>query len=178
MGFFSNNKQNGETHKETTSVVETPLPSTNVIKEEIVINQINNQVANTNNMQNATIISAGSKLEGTLQLEGELIIDGTVKGSINSKGKVTVGTNGKVEGDINCADAEINGHVNGKINVKEMCFLKSNAKIDGDIITNKLVIENGVQFNGKCNMGALANNTPKAATTLTNNGVVNTTVTA
>jgi cytoskeletal protein CcmA (bactofilin family) len=30
--------------------------------------------------------------------------------------------------------------------------LKPSAKIDGDIVTNKMVIESGAQFNGRCTM--------------------------
>jgi cytoskeletal protein CcmA (bactofilin family) len=30
--------------------------------------------------------------------------------------------------------------------------LKPTAKIDGDIVTNKMVIESGAQFNGRCTM--------------------------
>jgi cytoskeletal protein CcmA (bactofilin family) len=115
------------------------------------------RMSNTN-----TTIGAGSIIEGQLKIEGEIFIEGTVKGTITSKSKVVLGASGKIEGDINCLEAEISGTVKGKINVKEILHLKANAAVDGDIITGKLVMESGVKFNGKCSMGAAVNVAPSS----------------
>jgi cytoskeletal protein CcmA (bactofilin family) len=105
-----------------------------------------------------TVISEGTILDGQLRVDGDLRIEGIIKGTVSSKGKVTMLKSGRVEGDIICQHAEISGHVTGKLKITEVLMLKANALIEGDIHTGKLVIENGVKFNGNCVMG-----TPTAA---------------
>jgi cytoskeletal protein CcmA (bactofilin family) len=100
-----------------------------------------------------TVISEGTLLEGQLRVDGDLRIEGLIKGTVSSKGKVTMLKSGRVDGDIICQHAEISGHVTGKLKITEVLMLKANALIEGDIHTGKLVIENGVKFNGNCVMG-------------------------
>jgi cytoskeletal protein CcmA (bactofilin family) len=59
---------------------------------------------------------------------------------------------GAVEGDIVATDAEIAGQVQGEIHVEERLVLKSTARVDGKIDTDRLVIEEGAQFTGECEM--------------------------
>ena len=100
-----------------------------------------------------TTISEGTVLDGQIKIEGDIKIEGTVKGTVTSKGKVIISGSGKVDGDIICQSAEIGGVVGGKLKIADILVLKGNATIDGDINTGKLVIENGVKFNGNCTMG-------------------------
>lgn len=100
------------------------------------------------------IISNGTVIEGEIKSNGDIRIDGTIRGSVTSKSKVVIGATGAVEGDVHCQNADISGAVKGKTNVAEMLFLKSHARINGDIHTGKLVVEVGASFTGNCNMGA------------------------
>ena len=101
------------------------------------------------------LIGIGTTIAGDVTSSGDIRVDGTLKGSINTKGKVVVGSTGIVEGDINCQNADISGELKAKINVSELLSLKATAKLDGDIITNKLAIEPGATFSGSCSMGAV-----------------------
>lgn len=103
-----------------------------------------------------TVISEGTILEGQLRVDGDLRVEGLVKGTVTSKGKVTMLKTGRVDGDILCQHAEISGLVNGKLKVQDVLMLKAGALVEGDIHTGKLVIENGVKFNGNCVMGSPA----------------------
>lgn len=116
-----------------------------------------NEMSKTNEPVNGSInlIGNGTVIEGEINSAGDVRIDGTVKGSITSKAKAVIGTTGKVEGDINCQNADISGTIKGKIIVSELLFLKSTAKITGDMITKKLVVEAGAAFTGSCNMGGI-----------------------
>ena len=78
--------------------------------------------------------------------------DGTIEGNINSKGKVVVGPNGTVNGEIHCVNCEIHGTITGKIVVKELLSLKETSKIHGEIKSGKLSIEPGAVFSGNCMM--------------------------
>ena len=54
-------------------------------------------------------IAAGTVIEGNISSSKGIRIDGKVLGSINCQGKVVVGKNGVVEGNITCTNAEIEG---------------------------------------------------------------------
>jgi len=99
------------------------------------------------------IISIGTKITGDIETDGDFRIDGNIEGNVNSKGKVVVGNNGFVKGEIICNNAEISGSISGKVNVSELLSLKSSSKVNGDIKTGKLSIEPGAVFTGTCAMG-------------------------
>ncbi len=98
-----------------------------------------------------TIVN-GTSIEGTINTVGNIRFDGTIRGKIESKGKVVIGTTGLVNGDIICMNADISGKVNGNIKCTEMVALKAGSQMTGDILTGKLSIEPGAIFSGKCNM--------------------------
>jgi cytoskeletal protein CcmA (bactofilin family) len=115
------------------------------------------------NPNNLNIINAATTILGDLNSEGDMRIDGTVKGYISSKARLVLGTTCRIEGDIKAANLELSGEVNGNIYVTELLIVKATAKINGDIVSNKLIIEAGAEFNGKCNMKE-AHNTLKKIT--------------
>lgn len=99
-----------------------------------------------------TIIGKGSVIEGTLEVEGEIRIDGTVKGKISSTESLTIGNGGIVEADLNTKVAVIGGNVIGNVFALEKIELQSKAVVEGDITTKNLVVEEGAILHGKCNM--------------------------
>jgi len=100
-------------------------------------------------------IAKGTIIRGDIETEGVLRIDGTLIGNILSKGKVVIGSTGKVEGEVICQTANIMGHMSGQIRVEELLALQSSAKLHGDVVTGKLSIEPGAEFNATCKMGAV-----------------------
>ena len=101
------------------------------------------------------MIGVGTTITGDVNSNGDLRIDGTLKGSVATEGKVVLGKNGVIEGDVVCNNADIAGEIKAKITVSQLLTLKSTAKLKGDIITNKLSIEPGAVFSGSCSMGAV-----------------------
>ena len=99
-----------------------------------------------------TIIGKGSVIEGTLEVEGEIRIEGTVKGKISSTESLTLGNGGVIEADLNTKVAVIGGNVTGNVFASEKIELQSKAVVEGEITTKNLVVEEGAIFHGKCNM--------------------------
>jgi cytoskeletal protein CcmA (bactofilin family) len=99
------------------------------------------------------IIGAGTMVEGVINCDGDIRIEGHVKGTVKSKAKIVIGNSGSVEGDLFCENADISGKIFGSVEVTEMVFLKSTAYLEGDITTTKFVVEAGAKFNGNCRMG-------------------------
>lgn len=100
-------------------------------------------------------ILSGTTITGDIATEGNIRIDGVLKGSLVAKGKLVVGATGVIEGEINCQNADISGTVKAKVTVADSLTLKSTAKLSGDISTNKLSIEPGANFSGACSMGGI-----------------------
>ena len=98
------------------------------------------------------IVSAGTDIIGDIKLTGDIRIDGSLKGNLNTKGKVVIGPTGKISGEIVCKNSEISGIIEGKIIVGQLLVLKASSKILGDIEVSKLTIEPGAIFSGTCKM--------------------------
>jgi cytoskeletal protein CcmA (bactofilin family) len=114
-------------------------------------------MANYNNQSPERLnrIVEGTHIEGDIKSDSNIRIDGYLKGTITVKGRLVLGPTGKIDGNINCKNADLEGKLNGKIEVDELLSLKSTAKLQGEISTNKLSIEPGAIFSGNCKMGAV-----------------------
>jgi len=104
------------------------------------------------------LISNGTEISGDIKSGGDIRIDGSLTGNLNTKGKVVIGVTGRVNGEVICKNSEVSGCVEGKINVSQLLILKASSKILGDIATVKLSIEPGAKFSGNCKMSDSENN--------------------
>ena len=96
----------------------------------------------------------GTVVNGDLLTEGNIRIDGVIQGNLSIKGKLVLGLNGKVEGDIKCLNADIEGTIHGNIFVDGLLVLKDTAKVEGTITTHKIGVLEGAEFTGNCIMNA------------------------
>lgn len=101
------------------------------------------------------LIAAGTNINGDIETDGNIRVDGTLEGTLRSKGKVVLGESGKIEGEVYCANANVSGEVKGKITVTEVLTLKNTAKINGDVFPGKLEVEAGAIITGTCSMGGV-----------------------
>ena len=120
--------------------------------------------------EETTIISRGVKIEGKITTEGNIRVDGDIKGDIISQNNVTVGESGHVNGQINANMITIGGKVIGTVTAKEKLALESKGDLKGDILTKILMVEAGAKFEGNSKMGDSRNipeikETNKAGTT-------------
>lgn len=112
----------------------------------------NNTMNNESPARN--IIGNGTVIKGEIESNGDIRIDGKVLGTLRSTGKIVLGQNGIIEGDIFCKQADFSGHVKGKIIVDELTSMKSTSYVEGELTTKQLYIEIGAKFIGKCDMGS------------------------
>jgi len=104
------------------------------------------------------LIGNGTSITGDIKSNGDVRIDGVLKGNLTITGKLVVGPSGNIEGNITCQNADVSGEIHGKITVKELLILKSTAKLLGDFVTERIVIENGALFTGYSSMGNIVKN--------------------
>jgi len=103
-------------------------------------------------MPTINILGPGAVVKGEIQVNGDFRIDGTLEGTIQCKGKIVVGPTGKIDGEIQCQNADFSGEVKATVKVSELLTLKETARFSGDITTGKLAIEPGAKFSGTCSM--------------------------
>ena len=112
-----------------------------------------------------SIIGEGCAVKGTIDVrEGTLRIDGDFEGSVVCPGTLVVGKGGKVKADIKVNSAIIGGKMTGNIDAKEKIELQAGSRLEGDIKTTRLVIDEGVFFEGSCKMspdGKMSYSAPK-----------------
>ena len=99
-----------------------------------------------------TIISSGVVFEGKMKCNGNIRVDGAIIGDIDAKGNITVGTNGKVKGEINAKDITIGGKVEGIVRAESKVILEAKSSLKGELITKILVIAAGALFDGTSKM--------------------------
>ncbi|WP_194976182.1 bactofilin family protein [Aquiflexum lacus] len=104
-------------------------------------------------MVNSTnVISKETKIVGDINAAGNIRIEGHLEGIVQSKTKIVIGDSAIIKGNLSSPDAEISGKVEGEVHCSGTLYLNKSAIVTGNITTQKLVVENGAVFNGKCQM--------------------------
>jgi cytoskeletal protein CcmA (bactofilin family) len=94
------------------------------------------------------VLSSGVSIKGSVKFSGELIIDGAVEGSIDSSGRLTIGKNAHINGEIRTGTVTVYGTVDGNITAVERCELHSGCTLRGDIEAPRLVVDEDATFLG------------------------------
>ena len=114
------------------------------------------------------LLGEGSEFEGKLNFEGVVRVDGTIKGEIASKYKLIIGEKALVEAEISVGTAIVSGTVKGNITASQRIELHAPAKVTGNLRTPTLVIDEGVTYDGSCQMsGASSGGREKPLSVLT-----------
>ena len=95
----------------------------------------------------------GSRVTGQLTFQGPARIDGSVEGEIQCHGKLTIGEEAEVRAKITGQIVIIKGRVEGNVTATERIELTAPARLYGNINTPRLIITEGVVFDGDCSMG-------------------------
>ena len=89
---------------------------------------------------NLTMITIGTIVKGIITIAGGLHLEGTLEGDIICKGKVVIGPQGKVKGNVNCDTAVLYGLLQGDIRAMNELYMKSGC-----------MVEPNAGFDGVCN---------------------------
>lgn len=100
-----------------------------------------------------TIIAKGAEVNGTMDVEGNIRVDGTVHGDVRATEGVEVGKSGRIVGSvIESKTAVIHGYVESHLIVSQHILLGGKSILVGDLKTKTLVIEEGAVFHGNSAM--------------------------
>ncbi|MDY6278118.1 MAG: polymer-forming cytoskeletal protein [Bacteroidales bacterium] len=82
----------------------------------------------------------------------DIRVDGSFEGKIISKGRVVVGENAVISGDIICDNVDFWGKMTGNLFVKDTLALKEGCSVKGNLNVKRLMVELGARFDGNCKM--------------------------
>jgi cytoskeletal protein CcmA (bactofilin family) len=98
-------------------------------------------------------IGGGIKIRGELRGEEDLVIQGTVEGSITfPKNHLTVDQSAVIAANVAVQDITVRGEVQGNTSASNRVEILADAKVAGDIRSPRLVMQDGAKFRGNVDM--------------------------
>jgi len=101
-----------------------------------------------------TFISQNITIEGTVTGSEPVLIEGSVKGTIDLGGELRVGTKARITAKVHAKNVTVEGRVDGDISADERVELVATAAVDGNIKAPKIVVAEGAKFRGSVDMGS------------------------
>lgn len=101
----------------------------------------------------ATVIAKGVKVDGDFGSDGDVVIDGEVKGNLSATGQLTVGSEAVIRADVKAGSAIVSGTIEGNLTADKRIDLKATARIKGDLVSEMLSVESGARIDGKLSIG-------------------------
>lgn len=95
----------------------------------------------------AALLAEGLRIEGGISGDGELHVDGAIRGDVRVT-RLTVSETGDIEGTVEAEIVECRGRIVGSLSAKQV-RLYGAAHVDGDITHEQLTIEAGAYFQGR-----------------------------
>ncbi len=103
--------------------------------------------------KNVSIIGPTLVFKGELSADEDLVIEGTIEGTIaHHKKNLTIGKKGRVTADIHASSVLIEGELNGDIHSDGLVSMAKGAMVIGNVYCTRIVMEDGARFNGKIEM--------------------------
>ena len=97
-------------------------------------------------------LGKGTEFKGVLSFEGTIRVDGRVEGEVLSKDTLIAGDEAHLQGEISVGTTICSGKIVGNVSASQKVHILAPAVIEGNIKTPNLIIEEGVTFDGKCEM--------------------------
>jgi cytoskeletal protein CcmA (bactofilin family) len=100
----------------------------------------------------ASVLGPTLRFRGELSAQEDLIIQGSVEGSITHTQSLTVGTDGSMKGDIRARVIVVDGKVEGDLYATESVNIRATAKVKGNVFAPRVGITDGAFFQGQVEM--------------------------
>jgi cytoskeletal protein CcmA (bactofilin family) len=99
-----------------------------------------------------TLVGRTCDIKGDITAKNSIRVDGRIEGHLKCSETVVVAENASVKGDIEAKYVVIGGKVIGDVIASAKLEILHTGELYGDIRTPKLVIAEGVIFEGTCEM--------------------------
>jgi cytoskeletal protein CcmA (bactofilin family) len=103
---------------------------------------------------NKITLGPGDSLDGKLNYNGHVTVQGQAQGEFRITGNFEVGSGATVKALIEGSNVTIKGDMEGMLTARDKLMLGKSAKLNGDVTVKRLQIEDGASFNGHVHMGS------------------------
>jgi cytoskeletal protein CcmA (bactofilin family) len=103
-------------------------------------------------MSAKTILGPTIEIEGEIEGDEDLVIQGIVRGKIVSQRDLTVDSSGHVEAAVSTQNLAIAGRVTGNVDASQRVEVREAGKMVGDIKAPRVVLADGAKFKGNIQM--------------------------
>lgn len=107
----------------------------------------------TNGAGETCVVSKGTLIDGIFKCSESVRLDGTINGEVKCDGRLVIGEDGRIQGNVTTQDGIILGTIEGDVKVTGTLTLKGSALIRGGIHAKYLVVEEGARYIGECTIG-------------------------
>jgi cytoskeletal protein CcmA (bactofilin family) len=100
-----------------------------------------------------TIIGCGARFTGTLELEGDVHVEGQCEGTIRAQAQLSIGPHGSVTGELSGGVVVVAGRVEGTAIAKATLHVLNTGSLQGDVFYGQLQVDPGGVIDGRTHQG-------------------------
>ena len=100
----------------------------------------------------ASVLGPTLKFKGELTAEEDLMIQGSIEGSIRHSSNLTIGESGHVKANVTAEYIAVEGNIEGDIHGSQSVTIRETANINGNISSPTVSLLEGASFNGNIDM--------------------------
>jgi cytoskeletal protein CcmA (bactofilin family) len=113
-------------------------------EKEVGFDQQSGNATGKSNIGTSTLIGEHIAIEGIIRANEDIVIEGTIKGTIEAKShQLTVGSKGKVEADVEAENVVISGRMVGNVMARGKVQITKSADFNGQIKAKRIAVEDG-----------------------------------
>ena len=101
-----------------------------------------------------SVIGPSVHLEGNFNSSGNIVIGGSLTGSLTTSGDVRIAEGAKVQATVSATHIYVSGEVRGDVIASELLELSPTARLYGNVEAKILSVTPGAVLHGKCAMRA------------------------
>lgn len=99
-----------------------------------------------------TVIGPSVKVNGNFTGAGDIIVEGSVSGTLKTAKSLHVGEAAKIKADVTAENVFVAGEIRGNVVCRGRLELKATAKLIGNVEAQSLAVESGAVLHGRCQM--------------------------
>ena len=108
-------------------------------------------------------LDEGTEIEGKYACVGTVVLNGKLRGEINAKDTLIIGSRASVHAIVQAGSLIVHGEIVGNVTAAKRVELKGGARITGDIEAPVIVMEEGVLLEGQCHMAKMGPSEPSSS---------------
>ena len=98
------------------------------------------------------LVGAGLIVEGEFTTDEDVVVEGTLRGTLSSSESLSIAGDGVVEADVRARAVVIAGQVTGNVNASARVDIQAGGRLIGDVKAGRLTIADGASFRGNVDM--------------------------